>query len=246
MAHTGRRAVVATAAGVPAGHIVDALGIAGISICALARSGPDVIEQIRSIRPDILVSDLILPGADGIDLAQRIPALPLDRYPGILLLDPAGCMPPGESRLYDCGVKVLPKYSGSEEIAAVLQALIPENRALPPDISARLSSLLDDLGIPRHPGRNYLADAVRLVWMDSRYLNSLRRDLYGSVADKHLTDTSKVERAIRYAIDSAWRTGEINRQHHIFGDTIDARRGKPTCGEMIARLADILRWEGRQ
>ena len=50
--------------------------------------------------------------------------------------------------------------------------------------------------------------------------------------------------AMRHAIDVAWRTGEIEQQQAIFGDTIDARRGKPTCGEMIALLADILRWEG--
>jgi len=105
---------------------------------------------------------------------------------------------------------------------------------------------MDDLGIPDHPGRQFLSEAITLAWVDIGFLDSLKRQLYFTVARKHGTDAAKVERAMRYAIDTAWSTGEIDRQHRIFGDTIDARRGKPTCGEMIARLADILRWEGRE
>ena len=58
-------------------------------------------------------------------------------------------------------------------------------------------------------------------------------------------DARHVERAIRHVIDVAWRSGEMEAQYKIFGDTIDAKRGSPTCGEMIAQIADILRWEGR-
>ena len=74
---------------------------------------------------------------------------------------------------------------------------------------------------------------------------------YASICDAYRKNRNgartqeQAERAMRYAIDAAWRTGQIDNQHRIFGDTIDARRGKPTCGEMIAQLAEELRWEGR-
>ena len=66
---------------------------------------------------------------------------------------------------------------------------------------------------------------------------------YPEVARQTGLSPAQVERALRHAIDAAWRNGAIEHQHRIFGDTIDARRGKPTCGEMIAQLAEELRWE---
>jgi len=246
MEHTVRRAVIAIADSASEGPVLQAVKSTGAEICAFSRTAADTVEQVRNFLPDLLVADLILPGADGIHLARHILALPLVRYPGIILLDPAGYMPSEENQLAEYGVTVIPKPHIGEMIAPALQAITPEKRMLPPGQQAHLASLMDELGVPDHPGRRYLSDAAALAWMDNRYLSSLKSRLYTSVAHKHSTDAARVERAMRYAIDTAWRNGEITRQHRIFGDTIDARRGKPTCGEMIARLADILRWEGRQ
>ena len=90
-----------------------------------------------------------------------------------------------------------------------------------------------------------LTETVGLRGDAHRIINRALRDaLYVPVARETNLTPAQVERAMRHAIEVAWRTGEIEQQHRIFGDTIDARRGKPTCGEMIAQLADILRWEG--
>ena len=75
-------------------------------------------------------------------------------------------------------------------------------------------------------------------------LQNLRDRVYPDAAKPLGRTGAQAERAIRHVIEAAWRTGEIDRQQAIFGDTVDARRGRPTCGEMIAQLADILRWEG--
>ena len=72
----------------------------------------------------------------------------------------------------------------------------------------------------------------------------MKRRLYPAVAGHAGMTPAQAERAIRHVIDAAWRTGQIEQQNRIFGDTIDARRGKPTSGEMIAQLAEELRWEG--
>ena len=107
----------------------------------------------------------------------------------------------------------------------------------------RLEALLDALGVPEHPGRECLRRAVALAWADRRTLRALRASLYPrACAETGLTPV-QAERAIRHAIDVAWREGAIEQQHRVFGETIDARRGKPTCGEMIAQLAEELRWE---
>ena len=241
-----KSAVIASAGMSSVMPILKSLDNTGIMPCAFAVSGRDAIEQIHVHRPDFLIADLILPGMDGIHLAQHVMNLPLDRHPGIILLDPAGYTPSAPEWLWKCGVTVVPKSQASEKLTGILPMLSPEKRFLPPRHSKRLKTLMDELGLPEHPGREYLSEAAALVWMDSRYLGNLKKQLYQTVASKHSTDAARVERAMRYAIDKAWRTGEITRQHSIFGDTIDARRGKPTCGEMIARLADILRWEGRQ
>ncbi|MBR6767828.1 MAG: response regulator [Clostridia bacterium] len=241
-----RRAVIASAGMNSATSILRSLDDTAVSPCAFAVSGSEAVEQIHVHRPDFVIADLILPGMDGIHLARHVMNLPLDRHPGFILLDPAGCTPSAPEWLWDCGVSVIPKAQLSEKLTNILPLLSPERRFLPPQHSERLKTLMDELGVPQHPGREYLSDAAAIVWMDSRYLGNLKKQLYQAVAGKHSTDAARVERAMRYAIDKAWRTGEITRQHRIFGDTIDARRGKPTCGEMIARLADILRWEGRQ
>lgn len=240
------RTVIATADRLSARPIVESLVSCSADICAFAGTGMEVIEQVHEIRPDLIVADLILPGADGLDLARQIMNMSLDRRPGVILLDPTGQALTRNEWLFDCGVIIIAKHSASNIISQSIAAVAPEKRKLPPEHRNRLNSLLDELGVPFHPGRNYIADAVGLVWADIRYMDNLKKRLYASVARKHSTDAAKVERAMRYAIDSAWRTGEISSQHNIFGDTIDARRGKPTCGEMIARLADILRWEGRK
>ena len=99
--------------------------------------------------------------------------------------------------------------------------------------------------MPDHRGTDCLARAVELAWLDGRYLSALTSRLYPAVGRSFGMDGRAVERAIRYVIDAAWRMGEIEAQYQIFGNTVDARRGSPTCGEMIARIADILRWEGR-
>ena len=107
-----------------------------------------------------------------------------------------------------------------------------------------LEELLDALCVPEHPGRGCLKSAVALAWADRRRLSALKAYLYPEAARQSGLKGAQCERAICHVIDCAFRTGEIERQHEIFGDTIDARRGKPTGGEMIAQLAEELRWEG--
>jgi two-component system response regulator (stage 0 sporulation protein A) len=131
----------------------------------------------------------------------------------------------------------------ADRLKAALDALSKRPRALPENKAARLNALLDALGVPLHRGRDCLVLAVALAWHDAGRVASLKDGVYPEVARQTGLSPAQVERALRHAIDAAWRNGAIEHQHRIFGDTIDARRGKPTCGEMIAQLAEELRWE---
>ena len=100
-----------------------------------------------------------------------------------------------------------------------------------------------ELGVPEHEGRRYLECAVGYAYQDMRLLRGLTGKLYPMVAERYGVSARKVEQSMRYAIELAWKHGRIDEQYRIFRGTIDAQRGKPTCGEMIAQLADILRME---
>lgn len=226
------------------GPLFKSMTACGIEALAVAHSAPEALAHIEALLPDGLIADLILPGSDGLSLAREVFSRPLNRYPGVILLDPARCTPEISEELASLGVRVLSKPVSDEALSMALASLQAENRCLSKAMTVKLTEMLDGLGIPNHPGRQYLIDAVALTWMDRTFLNNLKKRLYAAIALKHSTDADRVERALRHGIDVAWRTGDIAFQHRMFGDTIDAKRGKPTCGEMIARLADILRWEG--
>ena len=237
----------AVAAGLPgAGRTAmdAALAEAGIGPVFHAADAREALRLLQAHEADLVLADAVLPGMDGAALAGEIRGLRLNVQPAVVLLRVPGCMLPGADRLAALGAAVLEKPLDGAALTGALEALAACPPPLPDDRAARLEALLDALGVPEHPGRDCLREAVALVWRDRRLLRPLRAGLYPEVSRRTGLTTAQVERAARYAIDAAWRAGDLAQQHKLFGHTIDARRGKPTCGEMIAQLADILRWEG--
>ena len=223
-------------------RLIEAL--APLEIAGWAASAAEALALIPRLRPDLVVSDAILPGMDAPALAAATLRLKLNRYPDFLILRLPGLPMTWAERPERLGAAIIDKPVTPAGLAEALGVLAERSRPLPPEKAARLTALLDDLGVPEHPGRECLARAVTLSWLDRRRVHRLRDGLYGPVGAQLGLSAAQVERAMRHAIDAAWRTGAIEHQNRIFGDTIDARRGRPTCGEMIAQLADILRWEG--
>lgn len=221
-----------------------ALAAAGFEVVAEVFSAREVLLMLRAHRPRLLLAEAVLPGGDGVSLARDIVAASLDLYPHVLLIAPPRLALPGQGAAEALGAALLDGPLTPGGILDAVAALEARSTRLPPARDARLRGLLDRLGVPDHPGREMLARAVGLVWRDRSRLQNLRDRVYPDAAKPLGRTGAQAERAIRHVIDLAWRTGEIDEQQRIFGDTIDARRGRPTCGEMIAQLADILRWEG--
>ena len=230
-------------AGVATGA-AEALAAAGLQLCARASDGASALRLLCEARPDLVVMDAILPGMDGVAFAKAARREKLNRQPTVLLMKPRGLRIPGEGALPGLGAMALETPADEGALVQAVEAVLALDIPLPPDKAVRLTELLDALGVPEHPGRTCLRHAVALAWADRRRLNALKAHLYPEAARLAGMESAPCERAIRHVIDCAFRAGEIERQHKIFGDTIDARRGKPTGGEMIAQLADIRRWEG--
>ena len=111
-----------------------------------------------------------------------------------------------------------------------------------PDIETQVTKIIHQIGVPAHiKGYQYLRTAILLTVRDSEMINSVTKILYPSVAKKYQTTTSRVERAIRHAIEVAWDRGDVDTLNAYFGYTIQNNRGKPTNSEFIAMIADNLR-----
>ena len=220
------------------------LSALGCTVVLQARNSEEVIEGVQALSPDLLALDTVLPGLDGISTAERLLRLPLVVRPGIILTSAFSLETSRAKALEDQGCTLLNKPVSAEALRAALARVEPIRRRIPRETEARLQRLLDQLGLPQHPGRRFLEKAIILAWQDARLVHRLTRELYPLVGTSCGAEAKKVERDMRHAIEYAWKYGRIEDQYALFGGTIDAQRGKPTCGEMIARLADILRLEG--
>jgi len=239
----GYRAVAAGVSAPVVDALEQALGHCGYTLCGQAADGEAGLDLLTSLQPRLAVVGATLSGMDGVAFARRARSLKLVVRPHILLLVPPGLRLPGKDSLPALDAAVLETPVDPPRLQATLDALDGRPLALPDARAARLATLMDALGVPSHQGRKCLGLAVTLAWQDAWRVSSLKDDIYPDVARQTGLSCAQVERAVRHAIDTAWRNGTIEHQHRIFGETIDAKRGKPTCGEMIAQLAEQLRWE---
>ena len=204
-----------------------------------ASDGMQAYELCIRYLPEVVVTDAILPYVDGAGLAAKLRMADMPFRPGIVI-----CAHPGFLRVKPAtGVCSIEK---PVEEAALLHAMCSVDIASRQPSDAFISysgDILDALGIPEHTGRSCLIDAVFLACEDRRLISALTARLYPLVASRSGLDATAVERAMRHVIDKAWTHGNIEKQYEIFKGTIDAAKGKPTCGAMIARLSELVRME---
>ncbi|NME94819.1 sporulation transcription factor Spo0A [Clostridium cochlearium] len=116
----------------------------------------------------------------------------------------------------------------------------------PFDLETEITNVIHEIGVPAHiKGYMYLREAITMVVKDMELLSAVTKELYPSIAKKYNTTASRVERAIRHAIEVAWSRGQIDTINKIFGYTIHNDKGKPTNSEFIAMVADKLRLKNK-
>jgi len=240
-----RTAVAAAVSHASRMQIVRGLADAGVHLDRLCDDGSSALRALRDFRPDLLVADAFLPGMDGQSLAKHaLCSFELPVRPAVLLLyDGHYPLPEGEY-LRRHGAALLNHCASLTDFISAVERLRSEEICFTDRELQSAAMLLDALGVPEHLGRDCLKLAVLFCAVDQRLERRMGAQLYPKVGEACGVSARQVERSIRHVIDLAWRSDKFDNQYRIFADTVDAGRGQPTCGEMILRLADILRLEG--
>ncbi len=238
---------------------------AGCRYTEEAVNGEDALSKIGRWHPDVVIIDIWMSKVDGLSVVRSAKALNYgqDKPPVIIMTSPisnqnifvqalqAGaelCLikPINQSNLIeyvDSMLKSRAKTAGEADRALVSKAEESTDEAdRTPDIEAQVTHIIHQIGVPAHiKGYQYLRTAILLTVKDSDIINSVTKVLYPSVAKKYSTTTSRVERAIRHAIEVAWDRGDVDTLNSYFAYTVQNNRGKPTNSEFIAMIADNLR-----
>lgn len=228
----------------------------GIEVVADARDGADAYSKIGRYKPKAVITDLYLPKMDGVRLIREVRSQCGANAPYFISTTGFGNDPLiGESLEAGasyCMVKPLDTAMLSERITRLvsgaqkkgLGATLSAKENL--DMEAQVTRMIHRIGVPAHiKGYQYLRSAILLVIKDQTMINFVTKALYPDVAKQYHTTASRVERAIRHAIEVAWDRGDVEVLNSFFGYTVQNSRGKPTNSEFIAMLADRLRIENK-
>lgn len=218
-----------------------------------ATDGEDALVKIGRYHPDVVLIDICLSKLDGIGVLRNSKNINFspDKPPAFILFsvfsNPNTFMEAAGAGAELCLMKPYNLGSLCEHIRAIASGrsrgmhVTHEN---PPasDIETQVTKIIHQIGVPAHiKGYQYLRTAILMTVNDSNVINSVTKVLYPSVAKQYRTTTSRVERAIRHAIEVAWDRGDVDTLNSYFGYTIQQGRGKPTNSEFIAMIADNLR-----
>lgn len=226
-----------------------------MEVIGVAYNGEEVIDFIeRGTIPDILLLDIIMPHLDGLGVLERLSEMEFTTRPKIIMLTAFGqenitqrAVQLGASyyilKPFDMDVmanRIRELSSASASTAKVNVVPMAKGR----NLDANITSIIHEIGVPAHiKGYQYLREAITMVYNNIEILGSITKTLYPDIAVKYKTTPSRVERAIRHAIEVAWARGNIDSISQLFGYTINISKAKPTNSEFIAMVADKLRIE---
>ena len=239
-----------------------------IEVLGIARDGNEAVEMAVELKPDILLLDVIMPHLDGLGVLEKLYEQEIEKRPLCIMLSAVGqdkitqkaialgaqyyIVKPFDINVLIKRMKELKNYqpgqfkSGlmSREIKPQYIDIAPEKKKNQENLEALVTNVIHEVGVPAHiKGYQYLREAIMMVIKDTEVINQITKQLYPNIAGKYSTTPSRVERAIRHAIEVAWGRGEQETVENIFGYTVSASKGKPTNSEFIAMIADKLRLE---
>ncbi len=219
----------------------------GFHVLGTAGDGEQAIRQILQLKPDVLVLDLMLSKQDGISVLKAISGM--ERKPAILatsgfitnfVASTAANLGVRYMMLKPCDmtalVERLEEIRGGENLR-----IASMDRTDKAGIESMVTSIIHEIGVPAHiKGYQYLREAIIIAVNDMDVINAITKVLYPQVAKTFQTTPSRVERAIRHAIEVAWDRGDLDTLQRFFGYTVSNTKGKPTNSEFIALIADKL------
>ena len=237
-----------------------------IEVTFVANDGIQAIEKLNSGKPnpDILILDLIMPHMDGFGVLETLNNTEMEKYPRVIVASAIGqdsiiqktmvmgaqyylVKPINLNMLVKRIQQVhdtLSKEKADLESSKFKRNWVLKDSAAEHDLEIDITNLIHEIGVPAHiKGYKYLRDAIKLVVGNMDLLDAVTKELYPTIAAMNNSTSSRVERAIRHAIELAWNRGKIETLEAIFGYTVKTDKGKPTNSEFIAIIADKLRLE---
>lgn len=234
-----------------------------IEVVAVEKHGEKVLSKLMEVKPDVLLTDIILSGKDGFAILEDISKSADVKKPKILVLSSISSehyvskaislgadyymlKPFDIDNLYNriielAGNSLVPTANNFNADVAMAATPVKLTKAL----DEKISNIFITVGIPAHiKGYQFLREAIKMAIEKPDIINSITKQLYPSIAEHFQTSASKVERAIRHAIEVAWNRGRIENINTLFGVKIYSANDKPTNGEFIALVADKMLIEG--
>ena len=235
-----------------------------------AKDGNEAMDMIPNLMPDVVLLDVIMPHLDGIGVLERINMIKMNKKPICIMLSAVGqdkitrraielgaeyyVVKPFDIELLISRIRELKNYRPaqnnnfiSRETPMQKQQYIEiarDSEKTEENLEVLVTNVIHEVGVPAHiKGYQYLREAIIMVVNDIDVINQITKCLYPQIARKFHTTPSRVERAIRHAIEVAWGRGQQDVVENIFGYTVSAAKGKPTNSEFIAMISDKLRLE---
>ena len=226
-----------------------------IEVVAEASDGQEAFAKMVRTKPNIVISDLYLGKIDGVGLIRSAKKQMPEDFPAFVMLASftsqnlfEECCEAGAAY---CMLKPIDFNALADRIKRLADKTRRRTAAKVPgrenaDLESQVTKIIHQIGVPAHiKGYQYLRTAIIMAINDNDVINSVTKVLYPTVAKQYSTTSSRVERAIRHAIEVAWDRGDLDVLNSFFGYTVQNSRGKPTNSEFIAMIADNLRLKNK-
>lgn len=233
-----------------------------INVVGKAKNGEEAFDIIKKEQPDVMLLDIIMPKIDGLTVMEKVNKdASIKKHPAFIVMSAIGqeaitddafnlgasyyIMKPFDNEMVLNRIKHIKRTMGRKiHDTRKINAYESKNEYIERNLESDVTNIIHEIGIPAHiKGYQFLRDAIIMSVNDMEMLNSITKILYPTIAKKHQTTSSRVERAIRHAIEVAWSRGRIDTIDELFGYTINTGKGKPTNSEFIALIADKIRLE---
>lgn len=234
-----------------------------MEVIGMAYDGDECLHLLDKVQPDVLLLDLIMPHLDGLAVLEKLKEEHTNYYPSIIMLTAFGqeevmrkavqhgasyfiLKPFDFDHLTNKVRDVMNQHHPQKQQHNHIKNSSIEIKKEKENIETKITNMMHEIGVPAHiKGYLYLREAITMVYHDIELLGSVTKILYPDIAKHFNTTASRVERAIRHAIEVAWNRGNIDSITDLFGYTINVSKAKPTNSEFIAMVADKLRLERR-
>lgn len=233
-----------------------------LKVVGKAGNGEELYEIIKNKEPDVVLLDIIMPKVDGLTVMERVNQdKNVKKRPAFIVISAVGQEKITENA-FDLGADyyILKPFDNDMVISRIkhtranrdknfqevrkVNAYESKEEYMERNLESDVTNIIHEIGVPAHiKGYQYLRDAIIMSVSDMEMLNSITKILYPTIAKKHQTTPSRVERAIRHAIEVAWSRGKMDTIEELFGYTVNGGKGKPTNSEFIALIADKIRLE---